>query len=119
MPQRQFPNYLRTFRKRSGLSQDEVAFLLGGENGGMVSRYEQFNRVPSLETACAYEALFGVPTSQLFAGVSKKVSNRLGRRASPLANRLGKAGADSMTARKLAMLRTIGSQRVRPAPVDS
>ena len=95
MPSRKFPNHLRSLRKHSGLSQEEVAFLLGGHNGGKVSRYEQCNRMPSLETACAYEALFGIPVSQLFAGVFEKASE------------------------KLAMLRTIGSQQVRPAPVES
>ena len=33
MSKRDFPNRLRTIRKRSGLSQDEVAFLLEGESG--------------------------------------------------------------------------------------
>ena len=48
-------NYLRTYRKRSGLSQDEVAFLLGCQTGAKVSRYEPFARKPSLETLFAYE----------------------------------------------------------------
>ena len=63
------PNYLRTHRKRAGLSQDEVAFLLGCRSGAKVSRYERLARRLSLETAFAYEALFGVPARELFAGV--------------------------------------------------
>ena len=34
-------NYLRTYRKRSGLTQREVAFLVGCRNGAQVSRYER------------------------------------------------------------------------------
>ena len=42
-------NYLRTYRKRSNLSQDEVAFLLGCRGGTKVSRYERHARKPNLE----------------------------------------------------------------------
>jgi transcriptional regulator with XRE-family HTH domain len=62
-------NYLRTYRKRSGLSQDEMAFLLGCQNGTKVSRYERFARKPNLETLFAYEVVFGAPARELFAGV--------------------------------------------------
>src|SRR2546425_8338981 len=105
MPQRQFPNYLRTFRKRSGLSQDEVAFLLGGENGGMVSRYEQFNRAPSLETACDLEALFGIPVRDLFAGTFAKRSRRMAQRARLLEKKL--ESAHPLTTQKLNTIRSI------------
>ena len=104
MPSRQFPNHLRSARKHSGLSQEEVAFLLGGHNGGKVSRYEQFNRMPALETACAYEALFGIPVSRLFAGIFEKACRKLAKRAQLLANELDSGAPDVITARKLAML---------------
>src|SRR5437879_2031593 len=54
-------NYLRTYRKRSGLTQREVAFLVGCRNGAQVSRYEKRRRLPPLRTALACEAAFGVP----------------------------------------------------------
>jgi len=57
-------NYLRTYRKQSGLSQDEVAYLLGCQNGTKVSRYERFARKPSLETLFAYEVVFGAPARE-------------------------------------------------------
>src|ERR1700756_3249558 len=34
------PNYLRAQRRKSGLSQNEIAYLLGRMNGAQVSRYE-------------------------------------------------------------------------------
>ena len=68
MPGKPLSNYLRTFRKRSGLSQDDVAFLLGVQSGAEVSRHETFKRVPTLKTALSYEAIFGVPVRELFAG---------------------------------------------------
>ena len=43
----QLPNYLRAHRKATGLSQRDVARLLGGGNGSKVSGYEHFSRTPS------------------------------------------------------------------------
>src|SRR5438093_11686182 len=116
MPKSPFPNYLRTIRKRSGLSQDEVGLLLGSPSGGMVSRYERCNRLPSIETACAYEALFGDPVRELFAGVFQKAGRKIAKRAQLLAQRLeGRAGEAAM-ARKLQILRSIGNpQGMSPA----
>jgi transcriptional regulator with XRE-family HTH domain len=62
-------NYLLTHRRHAGLSQDEVGFLVGGLSGAGVSRYEQSRRLPALETALAYEVVFGVPPQQLFPGI--------------------------------------------------
>ena len=66
---RKLPNYLRMYRRRSGLSQEEAALLLGYPNGQQVSRWERFTRQPSLQTILAYEAVFGVPVRELLAGV--------------------------------------------------
>ena len=49
------------------LSQEEVAFLLGVkgmDRGGKVSRDENYSRIPTLETALAYEAMYGKPVQQ-------------------------------------------------------
>jgi transcriptional regulator with XRE-family HTH domain len=73
-------NYLRTYRKKAGLSQREVAFLLGCEDGAQVSRYEKRRRLPPLETALAYEAIFGIPISELFAGMRQSVEEDIEKR---------------------------------------
>jgi transcriptional regulator with XRE-family HTH domain len=62
-------NYLRSYRKKSGLTQSEVGFLLGRTTGAQISRYEKRRRLPPLEIALALEALLGIPVSQLFAGI--------------------------------------------------
>src|SRR5437879_11179753 len=81
MAAQKLPTYLRTYRKRAGLAQHEVAFLLGCRNGALVSRYEKRKRLPPLTTALACEAVFGVPAGELFSGlreaVGKKIRNRL------------------------------------------
>src|SRR5882724_5813154 len=102
-------NYLRTYRKRSGLSQDEVAYLLGCQSGTKVSRYERSGRKPSIETLFAYELVFGAPSRELFAGVYQKVEKKILNRAQLLTRKLNRATPNSMATRKLQILKAITS----------
>jgi transcriptional regulator with XRE-family HTH domain len=84
------PNYLRTHRKQSSLSQEEVAFLLGikgVDKGGKVSRDESDCRKPTLETALAYEAIYGRPIRELFAGLYEQMAQDVASRAKILSYR--------------------------------
>ena len=78
------PNYLRTNRKQIALSQEEVAFLLGMrgmDKGNKVSRDENYSRIPTLETALAYEAIYGKPIRELFAGLYDQIAPGVSSRA--------------------------------------
>jgi len=66
-------NYLRAQRKRAGLSQKEVAFLLGYSQQDAISKHEAFESVPPLIMALGYQAIFRVPLSELFAGLREAV----------------------------------------------
>ena len=83
----QFSNYLLSQRKRLSLSQEEVAFLLGNMGGAQVSRYERFDREPSLETALALEVIFQRSASELFEGLYHKVEEEVVARAKTLTHR--------------------------------
>lgn len=87
---RKLDNYLKTHRKRAGFSQDDIAFLIGMSDGTKVSRYERRRRRPSLETALALEALFGVPTRELFPGVFLRAEQRMRQRARQLSIKAGR-----------------------------
>jgi transcriptional regulator with XRE-family HTH domain len=116
------PNYLRAHRKRTGLSQAEVAFLLGCRSGAKVSKYERFHREPTLKTALAYEALFETPVRELFRGVGDDAERETLRRARHLARRLRRRREDPRFHRKLAALHVITdreSSEVRYEPVNS
>ena len=102
-------SYLRTYRKRSGFSQDEVAFLLGSASGAKVSRYERLARQPSLRTVFAYEVIFRAPLRDLFAGLYQKVEEMTFARARLLAQKLAKEKARRATPRKLDALRSLSS----------
>ena len=84
-------NYLRTYRKRSGLSQAELGLLLGGRDRTKVSRYERTARLPNLDTVFAYEVIFGVPARELFSGLYSEVETRIHEQAKLLAAELAEA----------------------------
>lgn len=102
-------NYLRTYRKRAGLSQDEVAFLLGCRSGAKVSRYERLARQPNIRTLFACEIIFRVPARELFAGLYQKVEKVTFDRAQKLSKSLGPAQADRIMARKLTTLSALAA----------
>ena len=104
-------NYLRTYRKKSGLTQRDVAFLLGCQNGAQVSRYEKRRRLPPLQTALACEAVFGIPVSELFAGLREKVGKEIEKRLLELRSRLQTKSSKGSEARAIAQkLRWLGER---------
>lgn len=107
------PNYLRTYRKRAGLTQDEVAYLLGNESGTQVSRYEHFLRQPSLRTVVAYEVIFGAPAREMFAGVALEIARVTITRAYSLAEKLQCGCPSRQAARKLQFLEALVSPEGR------
>ena len=102
-------NYLRMYRKRRGLSQSELAFLLGCRSGAKVSRYERHARMPSLETVFAYEVIFGVPARELFAGTYQQAEHRIHERAKLLADKLDHAPSTPAVKYKRASIERITS----------
>lgn len=100
-------NYLRTYRKRAGLSQDELAYLLGTKSGSKISRHERYVRQPGLTTALAYEVIFRVSVRRLFAGLYEDAERRVGRRAGVLSRKLTTVASTPLTSRKVATLEAI------------
>lgn len=58
--------YLRTHRRNWGLTQKELAKLVGTASSVQISRYENGKRAPKLEVALACQVIFGVPPSIMF-----------------------------------------------------
>lgn len=97
--------YLRFLRRKSGLSQKELARILGTVTGGQVSRHERSVSPPTLIAAFGYQVMFRQPASEIFpglfhtieAGVVERIeayeaalgeSKAKGRAAAPVARRL-------------------------------
>jgi len=75
---------LRTYRRSWGLSQGELADLLGFQSPAQISRIEHDKRIPGLETALACSTLFGVSLPELFPRLATEIESRLVERASHL-----------------------------------
>jgi transcriptional regulator with XRE-family HTH domain len=117
MSPRKLPNYLRTYRRRSGLSQPELAFLVGCHNAQQISRFERCHRLPSYHTILAYKVVFQIPTSELFGGEYQRIERAVRLRARVLAKRLANGSPDAATIRKLEVLtKVIEAPDKRPHP---
>src|ERR1051325_4447743 len=104
MARSKLQNYLKTYRKRFGLSQVEMAYLLGCKSPSTVSEYETFQRLPTLPVALAYEYLFKVPIAELFAGMYQQIEEELPKRAAKLHSKSQRRQLDQKTKRKLDFL---------------
>jgi transcriptional regulator with XRE-family HTH domain len=111
-------NYLRANRKRLGLSQEEVAFLLGSESGAKVCRYEQLVREPELGTALAYEAILQKSVSELFPGLRRKIAKEVSVRAQTLVRRTERRAPNRQTERKRKALNDIITNQAKKKSKD-
>lgn len=104
-------SYIRTHRKRSGLTQDELAFLLGTNGGSRVSRYERLSREPNLRTAFAYQVIFGIPPHQLFPAIFHEVKRTVVRQAKLLSVTVGKEQTSQRTERKIQFVLALATRK--------
>ena len=104
------PNYLRMYRKQRGLSQRDIAFLLGSRVSSVVSRYERRHRAPQLRTALAFSIMMECAVAELFAGVQREVEKAVRKRAKVLLKRVRLLPQDRLTAQKIRSLERIISK---------
>lgn len=103
--------YLKTHRRRLGLTQRELAALLGFSHEWNVCRYEQHTRTPDLEIACACQIIFGVPVEELFPGIYASVEDQVIRRAEELVVVLGARKSSPRRDHKIRSLNTLLTRR--------
>ena len=108
MANKKIASHLGTHRSRSGLSQRELARLIGYRDV-KVSRHERGVTIPPLAVAFAYEAVFRVPVHELFPGIQEAAVKNIEARLAALDRHLGKKTANDRyaraTARKLQFIR--------------
>ena len=78
----EFGDILKAVRKERGLSQDEMAALLGTTKQ-VLSRYETKQRVPKLSIVSAYALKLGIPLS-LLTGEESEITRESGVRRVPI-----------------------------------
>ena len=80
MPE-QMHSYIRTYRRRLGLTQDDLAVLLELASASAVSRHECGRQLPLLETALGYERILSASLRDLFEHTACTVDERIARRS--------------------------------------
>ena len=86
------PSYLHTLRKQWGLSQPELAALLG-LTGSALCRFENRSRRPTAELLIGAEVLFGHTSKEVFPGVYRTVERAIVARAQSEHKRLESSSA--------------------------
>lgn len=108
-------NYLRTHRKKAGLSQRELGRLIGYGNEGQVPRHEFSRSLPPLLIAVGYEIVFRERASAIFPGLYEVVEQAVERNIAELEETLrqhsGKGSRAAATAHKLGWLHERRSHR--------
>ena len=94
-------NYVRTFRQRHALTEDELAFLINQRSHTAISRIEVGRRVPNLQCAFALQVLFRQQPRQMFPGCYEEVEDGVMRRCKFMIDRLaGKIDPRSVAKRE-------------------
>jgi hypothetical protein len=77
-------SYLRPLRRRWGLTQKELGFLIGAKNGGIISRVEGLKQLPNTAATLAIALIFDTAPSTLFPTFIDKIREAVHRRATDL-----------------------------------
>ncbi|MEX2181885.1 MAG: helix-turn-helix domain-containing protein [Gemmatimonadaceae bacterium] len=99
--------FLKALRRRTALSQDDVAFLLGALTGTRVSRHETGVCAPPLEVALAYAVIFGAGVEEIHEDECALVAGRVRLRAQKLLKSMVHRAKDPARAEKCESLKRI------------
>lgn len=95
-------SYLKTYRRKAGLTQPELGGLLG-VTANAISKYECGKRSIPAEVLAASEVIFGVSATKLFPALFNNVDEDLAIRALDLHQRLA-GRQDPVSIKKLALI---------------
>lgn len=83
-------NLLRTYRKKTELSIEDVSHLLKMQDSSTLSRCERGYRKPNLEIIFTYHILFEVSIEKLFENEIKYTFRKIAQNIDPLIEELKK-----------------------------
>ena len=106
---------MRVLRRRLGLTQRELAYVIGYKSDSQISHIENGSRTPQLAEVLMIELVFGVPAVTIFPEIRLAVGSSISRRLQSIVDDL--EGSDSFQPRvsyKAAQLeRVLASLRSR------
>jgi transcriptional regulator with XRE-family HTH domain len=77
-------SYLRALRRRCGLTQKELAYLIGADTGSVISRVEGLKRLTSTGATLAIALVFNTTPSELFPTTFAEMREDVHRRVTDL-----------------------------------
>jgi DNA-binding XRE family transcriptional regulator len=93
--------YVRPLRRRWGLTQKELAFIIGAKSGTVVSRIEGVKRTPNVATVLACALVFDVAAPvELFPVLVSQIHENVRRRVNELYEEL-QGNPNKLTRKKL------------------
>jgi transcriptional regulator with XRE-family HTH domain len=81
MHQRRYHNYLKHYRKQRGLTQRDVALILGLKSSSMISRWEHGVLLPETMNALKMAVLYQTEVDTIFGEVRRALLDELAQRA--------------------------------------
>jgi DNA-binding XRE family transcriptional regulator len=103
---------------KSGMSQRELAEIVGLIAHHQVSTHERSVAIPSLLVALSYEAIFCVPLVELFPGLYETVRLNVDERLSEMERTLQESSAKGRRAHVIARQLEWLWERRNPAAID-
>ena len=101
------PNFLRLHRKRSPLTQADIAYLMKLPDYSNISRSEKGQRTPSVELMLVYHHLFDTTLESFFEPQSESLLESLLEQIALLTNDLKKANDLPKNASRIKFLEQI------------
>ncbi len=101
---KKFPNYAKTCRKKTGLSQSEVAYLIGLKSPYFVCQTELGNEIQALSRALSYQIIFDKQVHEIFPLLSKHAALNAMKKIAVLSKQLELSSQTPASRRKLKFL---------------
>jgi transcriptional regulator with XRE-family HTH domain len=95
-------SYLRYHRKKIGLTQKELAEIVGSLGPRQVAKHEKFQATPSIIAAIAYHVVLKASIAELFPGLHESVRYGVEQRLAEMEDRLQQSTAKGREANDIA-----------------
>lgn len=99
--------FLRTSRKRSPLTQSDIAYLMELPDDSNISRYEKGQRTPPIELLLIYHHLFDTSIESFFELQSNRMLTSLTERIQYLIDNLKQDNRTSNAAMRIKFLQNV------------
>jgi transcriptional regulator with XRE-family HTH domain len=82
---------MRVLRRRIGLTQRELAYVIGYQDRSYISHIENGSRTPHLAEVLMIELVFGIPAVTIFPQIRSNVGARVGHRVRQIMAGMGES----------------------------